>query len=172
MFRSWKRWITGLAIVNSIFIAGTSFAQDAAEDSLAEKVGQMGDEFEGVKERLSVAESDILGLKKFKVSGYVQARYEYHDDASSTPLKGTAGTESANQGKLLNRFFVTSRTAQGDLSGQSECTGSRLLRWIRLRSVIERSVCLAPGAAFAVEFHAGAIQLAVRLRSQLLIVKA
>lgn len=106
MARGWKRWITGLAIVNSVFIAGTSFAQEAKEDSVAEKVGQMGDEFEGVKERLSVAESDILGLKKVKVSGYVQARYEYHDDASSAPLKGTGGTESANQGKLLNRFFI------------------------------------------------------------------
>ena len=52
---------------------------------------------------MSVAESEIIGLKKFKLSGYVQARYEYHDDAISHPVTGTA-TES--QSKLLNRFFI------------------------------------------------------------------
>lgn len=103
MAKRWKRWAIGLAIVNVVFIASTSAAQGSAEDSLTEKVNQMGDEFEGVKERLSVAESDILNLKKFKVAGYVQARYEYHDDAISSPVKGTAGE---SQSKLLNRFFV------------------------------------------------------------------
>src|SRR3990172_416873 len=98
MVKKWKRWVTGLAIVNVLFIVSSSAAQETAEDSLTEKVGQMGDEFEGVKERLSVAESDILGLKKFKMSGYVQARYEYHDDAISSPAKGTASTASDNQG--------------------------------------------------------------------------
>ena len=106
MVKKWKRWVTGLAIVNVLFIVSSSAAQETAEDSLTEKVGQMGDEFEGVKERLSVAESDILGLKKFKMSGYVQARYEYHDDAISSPAKGTGSTASDNQGKLLNRFLV------------------------------------------------------------------
>jgi hypothetical protein len=95
--------MTGLVIVNALFIVSSSFAQENAQDSLTEKVNQMGDEFEGVKERLSVAESDILNLKKFKVSGYVQARYEYHDDAITVPVKGTAGE---SQSKLLNRFFV------------------------------------------------------------------
>lgn len=103
MARRWKWWMAEFAIVNALFIVSSSFAQETAQDSLTEKVNQMGDEFEGVKERLSVAESDILNLKKFKVSGYVQARYEYHDDAISSPLKGTAGE---SQSKLLNKFFV------------------------------------------------------------------
>lgn len=103
MVRRWKWWMAGFAIVNTLFIVSSSFAQETAQDSLTEKVNQMGDEFEGVKERLSVAESDILNLKKFKVSGYVQARYEYHDDAISSPVKGTAGE---SQSKLLNKFFV------------------------------------------------------------------
>lgn len=103
MARRWKWWMAGFAIVNALFIVSSSLAQETAQDSLTEKVNQMGDEFEGVKERLSVAESDILNLKKFKVSGYVQARYEYHDDAISSPVKGTAGE---SQSKLLNKFFV------------------------------------------------------------------
>ncbi|HWO56356.1 MAG TPA: porin [bacterium] len=45
-------------------------------------------------------------MKKFKVSGYVQARYEYHDDAISNPALGTASTDSRNMGKLLNRFYI------------------------------------------------------------------
>ena len=45
MVKRWKTWVTRLAIVNLMFIASTSFAQEPAEDSLAEKVGQMGDEF-------------------------------------------------------------------------------------------------------------------------------
>lgn len=103
MAKRWKHWVVGLTIVNVMFIAGSSVAQDAAEDSLTEKVNQIGDEVEGVKERLSVAESDILNLKKVKVSGYVQARYAYHDDAISSPVKGTVGE---SQSKLLNRFYI------------------------------------------------------------------
>lgn len=98
--------VCALAIVIALLTAPSPYAQEAAQDSLTEKVGQMADEFEGVKERLSVAESDILSLKKFKVSGYVQARYEYHDDAVSAPALGTGSTDSKNTGKLLNRFYV------------------------------------------------------------------
>lgn len=98
--------VCALAIVIALLTAPSPYAQEATQDSLTEKVGQMADEFEGVKERLSVAESDILNLKKFKVSGYVQARYEYHDDAVSAPALGTGSTDSKNTGKLLNRFYV------------------------------------------------------------------
>jgi hypothetical protein len=92
--------MAGLAIVNALFIVSSSFAQEAAQDSLTVSAGE---ELEGVKKRLSEVESGILSLKKFKVSGYVQARYEYHDDAISSPVNGTA---SESQSKLLNKFFV------------------------------------------------------------------
>jgi hypothetical protein len=98
--------VCALAIVIALLTAPLPYAQESAQDSLTEKVGQMADEFEGVKERLSVAESDILNLKKFKVSGYVQARYEYHDDAVSAPALGTGSSDSKNTGKLFNRFYV------------------------------------------------------------------
>ncbi len=81
-------------------------AQDAATDSLKERMHETADKIAGLEERLGVAETDIAGLKKLKISGYVQARYEYHDDASSAPLQGTVSTSSSNQGKLLNRFFI------------------------------------------------------------------
>lgn len=81
-------------------------AQETASDSLKEKVTETADKVAGIEERLGVDESDIGNLKKLKISGYVQARYEYHDDAVSTPALGTASTASSNQGKLLNRFFI------------------------------------------------------------------
>ncbi len=82
------------------------WAQDGAADSLKERMNETADKVAGLEERLGIAETDIAGLKKLKISGYVQARYEYHDDAASGPFLGTASTSSANQGKLLNRFFV------------------------------------------------------------------
>ena len=36
---------------------------------------------DAAEERLSVLESDMSGLKKLKISGYVQARYEIHQDS-------------------------------------------------------------------------------------------
>jgi hypothetical protein len=79
-----------------------ALAQQENSDTLPRAVSGLGDRVGGLEERLSVAETDIAGLKKLKVSGYVQARYEYHDDAlSQTPTGTTSG-----QSKLLNRFFV------------------------------------------------------------------
>ncbi len=95
-------WMTALVLL----AAGRLSAQDAAGDSLKEKVDQTGDRVSGLEERLSADEADITNLKKVKITGYVQARYEYHDDASSGPLLGTTSTSSGNQGKLLNRFFI------------------------------------------------------------------
>ena len=82
------------------------WAQDATTDSLKERMDETAGKVAGLEERLGIAETDIAGLKKLKISGYVQARYEYHDDASSGPLQGTVSTTSSNQGKLLNRFFI------------------------------------------------------------------
>jgi hypothetical protein len=44
-----------------------------------EKTAVLGDQLAGMDERLLTAESDIAGLKKLKVSGYIQARFEYLD---------------------------------------------------------------------------------------------
>ena len=95
------------AVWTAVFLAPAGlWAQDAATDSLKERMNETADKVAGLEERLGIAEGDIAGLKKLKISGYVQARYEYHDDASSAPLQGTVSTSSSNQGKLLNRFFI------------------------------------------------------------------
>lgn len=106
MVRMWRRVIVGLAIVNAMFIASSSQAQERLVDTLVAKQGELEADVEGMKERISMVETGLKALKKFKASGYVQARYENHDDAISSPALGTGSTSSSNQGKLLNRFFV------------------------------------------------------------------
>lgn len=103
--------------------AGRLSAQDAASDSLKEKVDQTGDRVAGLEERLSGDESDLTDLKKLKVTGFVQARYEYHDDASSEPLLGTASTSSSNQGKLLNRFYIKRGRLKADYQATPNAWG-------------------------------------------------
>lgn len=84
--------VCAVAIVIALLTGSSSYAQEPSADSLAG--------------RLSAVETAVQNLKKFKVSGYVQARYEYHDDAISNPALGTASTDSRNMGKLLNRFYI------------------------------------------------------------------
>ncbi|MBI3872348.1 MAG: hypothetical protein HY304_04640, partial [candidate division Zixibacteria bacterium] len=99
----------GCAVLGTIVMlacASAARADGTSADSLKEKIDRTTEVVSGINERLSAAEADIAHLKKFKVSGYVQARYEYHDDAISSPKLGTGSTDSKNQGKLLNRFYV------------------------------------------------------------------
>lgn len=77
-------------------------AEDAAVDTLKERVGKIADRVDGIQKRLATDESEISKLKKFKIGGYVQARYENHDDAVSSPKKGNESDQSG----LLNRFYV------------------------------------------------------------------
>lgn len=47
--------------------------------SAMEKASEVGDRVVGMDERLMTTESDVAGLKKMKISGYIQARFEYLD---------------------------------------------------------------------------------------------
>ncbi len=98
--------VYALAVLVCLVAMSPAIADDHVQDSLTERLNQITDQVGGIQERLATDESDIANLKKIKVSGYVQARYEYHDDAVSSPSLGTASTDSKNQGKLLNRFYI------------------------------------------------------------------
>jgi hypothetical protein len=88
--------------IGLLLYPAAALAQQENNDTLPRAVSGLGDRVGGLDERLSVVETDVANLKKLKISGYVQARYEYHDDAvSQTPTGTTSG-----QGKLLNRFFI------------------------------------------------------------------
>ncbi|MEW5702149.1 MAG: porin [Candidatus Zixiibacteriota bacterium] len=96
------------ALCASLLMGGAHWAkgEEPESDSLYDQLNQVTDQMAGVQERLAIAESDIAKLKKVKITGYVQARYEYHDDAIGSPALGTTSSDKKNQGQLLNRFFI------------------------------------------------------------------
>ncbi len=54
----------------------------APEKSTEERITHIESQIEGINEPFSVIQSDVAALKKLKISGYLQGRYEWHDDAS------------------------------------------------------------------------------------------
>jgi hypothetical protein len=79
------------AFVLALAIGQTARAQSET-DSLKEAVQILRDKLEGVSENLTTLNSDVSILKGLKVSGYLQARYEYID----TVLGGTAPNSNSN----------------------------------------------------------------------------
>jgi hypothetical protein len=65
---------------------------------LADRIANLEGQIEGMSEPFLAMQSDVSGLKKLKFSGYVQGRYEWHDDANYG-LEGTRRRET-------NRFYV------------------------------------------------------------------
>ncbi|HEY0705543.1 MAG TPA: porin [Polyangia bacterium] len=65
---------------------------------LADRIAKLEGQMEGLGEPFSAMQTDVAGLKKLKFSGYVQGRYEWHDDANYG-LEGTRRRET-------NRFYV------------------------------------------------------------------
>jgi hypothetical protein len=70
-------------------------------ESLEERLNSLAGQLEGVTEPFPAMQADIAALKRLKFSGYIQGRYEWHDDADygldsskRPPQRGT------------NRFFV------------------------------------------------------------------
>lgn len=54
-------------------------------DTVVEKVQSLSDKIDGIGERLTTAENDLYKLTKIKLSGYIQAQYEWFQDASVYP---------------------------------------------------------------------------------------
>jgi hypothetical protein len=84
----------------------------STEDRLAELEGKV----EGISEPFSAIQTDVANLKRLKFSGYLQGRYEWHDDADfGQELRGGSVVNRAT-----NRFYVRrarlKTTYVGDLS--------------------------------------------------------
>jgi hypothetical protein len=93
-------------------------ASDAppAERTLEERVTQVEGLVEGMSESSAATNSVVDALRKIKLSGYVQGRYEWQNDASFG--LGPTGLMGAPRGR--NRFYVRrarlKTTYSGDLS--------------------------------------------------------
>jgi hypothetical protein len=76
-------------------------AEQTGERNLEDRMSNLEGQLEGVLEPFPAMQSDIATLKRLKVTGYVQGRYEWHDDADygldSSKRPAQRGT---------NRFFV------------------------------------------------------------------
>lgn len=65
--------------------------------AVEEKVSAAHDKLAGMDERMLAAESDIAGIKKLKVSGYIQTRFEYinHDKIDTAAGSTDSRTDSS-----------------------------------------------------------------------------
>ena len=89
-----KRVLLTLMIV--LVAAVTGSAQTSGDSTLTPQ--EIADRLAGISENLSTLNGDVAILKWLKVSGYLQARYEYNDTSKSsdTLIKNVATNRNAN----------------------------------------------------------------------------
>ncbi len=75
----------------------------AQEDSLSKRVEAVEDEVDGIKEPLQTLLTDVTGLKKIKLTGYMQVRYDYSDRSRSALDNESKNTAISSFG---NNFYV------------------------------------------------------------------
>jgi hypothetical protein len=75
---------------------------ETAEDSLKAAQAEMSDRIDGISENMAIMSTDIGLLKRLKVTGYVQARYEYSDSSQS----GVAGGYDVAKNLNANNFYI------------------------------------------------------------------
>lgn len=74
-----------LSLITLMFISALFFKANAQDALLNEKLTEVKDRVDGITERLATAESDLSKLTKIKVSGYIQAQYQYFENLNTQP---------------------------------------------------------------------------------------
>jgi phosphate-selective porin len=74
-----KLLLLSLAVLFIAVFPIKSLAQN--EEDSKDKIQELKDRLDGIDERLATDESDIAGLKKIKVSGYMQAQFEKYESS-------------------------------------------------------------------------------------------
>ena len=88
-----------------ILFVGLSLNQSRAQaldDSAKMALQELKDRADGVSENMATLNSDVAILKWVKISGYVQARYEYNDSSQN----GVAGGYDATKNLNANNFYI------------------------------------------------------------------
>lgn len=75
---------------------------ETQEDSTQAKLQELKDRLDGVDGNLSTLNSDVAILKWVKISGYIQARYEYNDSSQN----GIAGGYDVSKNLNANNFYI------------------------------------------------------------------
>jgi len=81
---------------------GATLRAATAEDSLKAAQQELKERVDGMAETMAITSTDVGILKKLKVSGYVQARFEYNDTSRS----GVAGGYDATKNLNANNFYI------------------------------------------------------------------
>jgi len=74
-----------ISLIALVLVSVLFFNANAQEPSTDEKITAVNDIVTGLTERLATAESDLSKLTKIKVSGYMQAQYQYFENPSIQP---------------------------------------------------------------------------------------
>ena len=88
-----------------ILSIGLSLNQPRAQtpdDSVKMALQELKDRADGVSENMATLNSDVVILKWVKISGYVQARYEYNDSSQNGVASGYDATKNLN----ANNFYI------------------------------------------------------------------
>ena len=94
---------TALPLIAIVVLAFSQVSWgDTTEDSLRAAQLEMRDRIDGISENMGVMTTDIALLKRLKVSGYVQGRFEYSDTSKS----GVAGGWDATKNLNANNFYI------------------------------------------------------------------
>jgi hypothetical protein len=93
-------------------------AEAPAAPTLEDRVSTLEGQVEGISEPFSAVQADVAALKKLKFSGYVQGRYEWHDDANYGQMlvvNSALGNSTVN--RETSRFFVRRARLKATYSG-------------------------------------------------------
>jgi hypothetical protein len=74
-----------LSLITLMLLIAVFFKANAQEATLDEKLSEVNDKVNGLVERLANDEADLQKLTKIKVSGYMQAQYQYFENPSIQP---------------------------------------------------------------------------------------
>ena len=74
-----------LSLIVLMLISAFTFKANSQESTVGEQITEVNDKVNGLTERLATAESDLSKLTKIKVSGYMQAQYQYFENPAIQP---------------------------------------------------------------------------------------
>jgi len=96
-----KRSIFSILILLALLSVNQLRAQ-TPEDSTQIQLQELKDRLDGINENMATLNSDVSILKWVKISGYLQARYEYNDSSQN----GIAGGYDASKNLNANNFYI------------------------------------------------------------------
>jgi hypothetical protein len=72
-------------VISILALSATSVSAQNQNDTIKVQVQTLSDKVDGIGERLTTAENDLAKLTKIKLSGYIQAQWEWFQDRSNYP---------------------------------------------------------------------------------------